>query len=47
VTEYPESGNSKGRFEATYTDCHLFNATITILPGATPVPEGDSAVPQP
>lgn len=47
VTEYPESSDSKGRFEATYTNCHLFNARVTILPGATPVPEGNSAAPQP
>ncbi len=46
VTEFPE-GDSKGRFEATYSDCKLFKATSTILPGVIPVPEGDAAPPHP
>jgi hypothetical protein len=26
-------------FEASYSGCHLFTATVTILPGAEPVTE--------
>jgi hypothetical protein len=35
VSEYPE-GDSKGQFEATYSDCKLFSVSVTIGP-ATPV----------
>jgi len=34
-----------GHFEATYTNCHLFTATVTLGP-ATEVPSGDTAPPQ-
>ena len=32
-------GNETLRFEAALTGCHLFHASSTILPGATPVPD--------
>ena len=37
--------NAMGHFEATYTNCHLFTATVTIGP-ATEVPTGDPLQPQ-
>jgi len=38
VAEVPKDGQVL-HFEATYTACHLFKATSTILPGVAPVPE--------
>jgi hypothetical protein len=40
VTEYPESGDSKGRFEATYSDCKLFSVSVTIGPATAVDPSG-------
>jgi hypothetical protein len=34
-------------FEATYSGCHLFKVTSTILPDVTPVPESAPAQPHP
>ncbi len=38
VTEYPH-GDNTGRFEATYSGCKLFTASVTILPGTEVVPD--------
>ena len=40
VTEFPE-GDSKGRFEATYSGCKLFSVSVKIGP-PTPVDPGDT-----
>ena len=47
VADVPKEGGVTFHFEATYTGCHLFKATSRILPGVTPVPESDPAVPHP
>jgi hypothetical protein len=44
LSEIP-SGRFTGRFDATYTDCHLFTATVTLGP-ATEVPPSDTPQPQ-
>jgi hypothetical protein len=38
VSEYPE-GDSKGRFEATYSDCKLFSVSVKIGPPTPVVPD--------
>jgi hypothetical protein len=40
VAELP-NGKQTGRFEATYTNCTLFKATIKIVPGSTAPPDPD------
>jgi hypothetical protein len=47
VADVPKEGGVTFHFEATYTGCHLFKATSRILPGVTPAPESDPAVPHP
>lgn len=47
VADVPKEDGVTLHFEATYTGCHLFKATSRILPGITPVPEGDGAAPHP
>ena len=44
LAEIPQ-GRTIGRFEATYTGCHLYTATVTIGP-ATQVPPTDTSKPQ-
>jgi hypothetical protein len=51
LSEYPE-GDSKGRFEATYSECKLFAVTVTIGPAtevdpAAPGSGGGSGPPNP
>lgn len=45
VADVAKKGGVTLRFEATYTGCHLFKATSTILPGMTVVP--DTGAPHP
>jgi hypothetical protein len=46
VAEVPK-GDETLHFEATYSGCHLFKATSTVLPGATPVTDDTPALPHP
>jgi hypothetical protein len=46
VAEMPlDTDKVTGRFEATYTNCHLFTATVTLGP-ATEIPPADTQKPQ-
>ena len=47
TADVPKEDGVTLHFEATYTGCHLFKATSRILPGITPIPEGDAAPPHP
>ncbi len=46
VADVPKDGNTL-HFEANFTGCHLFKATIRVLPDITPVPGDESAAPHP
>jgi hypothetical protein len=45
VATQPLESNATGRFEATYTNCHLFTSTVTIGPSSE-IPSTSTAKPQ-